>query len=58
MLYWIAGFVVLAAVFYAYLVLTARPDPYEALDEAPEPAAEPADPEPERGPVRLARLNS
>src|SRR5688500_5006608 len=37
MLYWIAGFagiVVGAAVFYGYLMLTARPDPYEGSGEA------------------------
>ena len=37
MLYWIAGFagfVIGAAVFYGYLVLTARPDPYEGSSES------------------------
>lgn len=33
MIWWIAGYLTLAAGFYAYAALTAEPDPYE--DEAP-----------------------
>jgi hypothetical protein len=51
MLYWIAGYVILAALFYGYLVLTARRDPYEEPAETPAEASEPA-------PRRIVRSDS